>query len=415
MHFEDVLKNYCIPNWLRVSPTHDDVRIAEVFSGRKYVLKGAADEVIRYIHSYEKQHPYVLQDRPVNHLQLALDSLLARGFVKERSGEDNRYPIYIKPGKPIFGSSSLLDDARAGDIVFFGAPTNFGNRHVVGTAWAPDELRSLSDTYGLKYASISLEAMDMVLGFAPKYASNEIPKPPANKDLATVYDAGNVLTDTSLTTSFITDRIKAGADTILQRGAIPFMIGGDHLASLGVLRALSEAHDVFDVVHIDAHTDTYARAIDYMVTDGLDPTHANFMRVALNEIDQIGHVYQYGIRGLGNMAQKELDKQSIHWIYETKQLATERKPLKISDRPVYVTVDIDVLDPSVAPATGSPLPNGLSFRELVNLLHNVIMGNNVIGIDVVEVDVSHEAKEQTKVVALEAIAFALACLKKTKR
>jgi agmatinase len=155
------------------------------------------------------------------------------------------------------------------------------------------------------------------------------------------------------------DAIESFTRKISEDGKMPCMIGGEHLATLGAVRALSSKHKDIHVVHFDAHADMRD---DYM---GEKLSHATVMRRVWDILGD-GRIYQFGVRSGGkdelDWSQERVEREffSVSKLKETIE--------KIGQNPVYITVDLDVLDPSQFPGTGTPEAGGIFFGELLNSL-----------------------------------------------
>jgi agmatinase len=206
--------------------------------------------------------------------------------------------------------------------------------------------------------------------------------------------------------------IEAGARSLLERAARLVILGGDHTIALPLLRAVTARHGPVAVVHFDAHLDTWDTYF------GAPYTHGTPFRRASEEglIDQSASVH-VGIRGplydARDLAQDralgfqlipatEFDAMSAAGVAE--QIAA-----RTDGRPVYLSVDVDVLDPSVAPGTGTPEAGGLSSRELLAVVRTMSR-LNVVGMDVVEVSPAYDHAEITGIAAAHVIYEGLSAL-----
>jgi agmatinase len=197
-------------------------------------------------------------------------------------------------------------------------------------------------------------------------------------------------------------QVHDGARELLERAARLVTIGGDHTIALPLLRAMAERHGgPVAVVHFDAHLDTWDTYF------GADYTHGTPFRRAAEEglIDRSGSMH-VGIRGpLYSSADlhqdAELGFQTVHST-EMDDLGArgvvERIRERVQERPVYVSVDIDVLDPAFAPGTGTPEAGGLSSRELLAILRGLATVD-LVGADVVEVAPAYDHAQVTGVAA----------------
>jgi agmatinase len=178
-------------------------------------------------------------------------------------------------------------------------------------------------------------------------------------------------------------------------------IGGDHTIALPLLRATAARHGPVALVHFDAHLDTWDTYF------GAPYTHGTPFRRAVEEgllaMDASAHV---GIRGpLYGAADLSEDKALGFSIVSTADVARhgvdqaiDRVRERVADRPVYLSVDIDVLDPAHAPGTGTPEPGGLTTRELQLILRG-LTGLNLVGGDIVEVAPAYDHAELTALAA----------------
>jgi agmatinase len=172
--------------------------------------------------------------------------------------------------------------------------------------------------------------------------------------------------------------IERGVAAVLRAGKLPVVLGGEHTVSVGAVRAVAAAGRLGErgaVVQIDAHADLRS---EYQ---GTKWSHACVMRRIFEETDC--DLYSIGVRSMSadEASFTEANHDRIHPLqpYRLTSLSTE-----LLGRPVYLTIDVDGLDPSVVPATGTPEPGGLYWQETVALLGAVCSAGRVVGIDCVE-------------------------------
>ena len=186
----------------------------------------------------------------------------------------------------------------------------------------------------------------------------------------------------------VRERIEAQVGAVLRAGAAPFLVGGDHSIALPALRALSKQHGPLAVLHLDAHLDTSGPEVW-----GEPFHHGTPLRHAIEEqLILPGHLHQVGIRGpWGTAADGDLAAEHGARTVSPDDLAALGAGVVAQairewtgDRPLYLTLDVDALDPAFAPGTGTPVPGGLTSREVLQLLRG-LAGVNLVGMDVVEV------------------------------
>lgn len=171
-------------------------------------------------------------------------------------------------------------------------------------------------------------------------------------------------------------------------GCVPFLIGGEHLITLAAIRALADLNPV--VVQLDAHADLRAQYMEEPLS------HATVMR-RVAEIVGPENVYAIGIRS-GSAEEIAWGRQNINLLSGPVAAAAQQAAMSIGRRPVYVTIDIDVLDPSVAPGTGNAEPGGISFESLVAAI-DCLRQCQIVGVDLVEVAPPLDPSGRTEIVA----------------
>jgi hypothetical protein len=186
---------------------------------------------------------------------------------------------------------------------------------------------------------------------------------------------------------------RSGARAARVAGALVVLLGGEHTVSLAGYRALKRLHANAVLVQVDAHADLRAE------WDGRAITHASWTHQAGLELG-FDDVFQFGVRSLAR-AEWDAARLRVGWCGDSLELP-DRVAERLRDRPVYVTVDIDVLDPSAAPGTGSPEPGGATFAELVRLLY-VLGAFDVVAFDVVEVAPNLDPSEITAAAAAKLV------------
>ena len=247
------------------------------------------------------------------------------------------------------GCDAGYDEAR---VVLYGAPFDSTTSFRPGTRFAGQAVRN--DSYGLETYS--------------PYQDQELTE-------GTVYDCGDLelaIGDPGI----VLEQIRETAEKILQDGKLPFMIGGEHLVTLGAVRAAAQKYPDMHIIHFDAHTDLRT---DYL---GVELSHACVIRRCWELLGD-GRIHQLGIRS-GERYEFDWAK-SGHTDFHPFVLDDLEAVLEsVGDAPVYFTVDLDVLDPSVFPGTGTPEPGGVDFLTLMRAVTDVCGRVNLIGCDVNE-------------------------------
>lgn len=246
------------------------------------------------------------------------------------------------------GCESSFEEA---ETVLFGAPFDSTTSYRPGTRFGCSTIRH--ESFGIESYS-----------------------PYQDKDLfdGKVMDSGDIELPFGCTEDAL-NQIEERAADILAAGKRPFMLGGEHLVTLGAFRAAAKKYNDICIIHFDAHADLRE---DYL---GNKLSHACVLRRCW-EIIGDGRIFQFGIRS-GDREEFSWGKDHVNtcrFNFDTLKETVE----KLDDKPVYFTVDLDVLDPSVFPGTGTPEPGGVSFEELRKSAQLVCEKANVVACDVNE-------------------------------
>jgi agmatinase len=217
---------------------------------------------------------------------------------------------------------------------------------------------------------------------------------------AQVVDAGDVACS-PFDNEAAVEQIQAGADELLSTGGRLVAVGGDHTVALPLLRATARRHGPLALIHFDAHLDTWDTYFGQRYTHGTPFRRA--WEEGLLRPDRSIHV---GLRGpLYSAGDLSEDAGMGYAQVTTDDVAAlgpaavvERVLDRVADAPVYVSVDIDVLDPAHAPGTGTPEAGGLTSRELLALIRGLLAAK-VVGGDVVEVSPAYDHAEITAIAA----------------
>ena len=249
------------------------------------------------------------------------------------------------------GCNAPFDDAK---IVLFGAPYDSTTSFRPGTRFGPAAMRA--ESFGIETYSM-LQDRDLA------------------EDVR-VFDSGDLELPFGAPDAAL-DMIESRASEILDAGKIPFLLGGEHLVTLGSVRAVAKRHPGLHIVHFDAHADLRA---DYL---GVKLSHACVMR-RCHDILGDGRIFQFGIRsGTREERQFMLDGHVTTELFSDTTLPEVVKKIGPA-APVYLTVDLDVLDPSGFPGTGTQEAGGLKFSQLLGDLCRICKDLNVVAMDNVE-------------------------------
>lgn len=264
------------------------------------------------------------------------------------------------------------------DACFVGIPLDIGTSNRPGTRLGPRQIRD---------ESRMLRPYNMATRAAPF-------------ERMQVADIGDVPVNTfdlKKSVNIITEHYR----DILGHGTVPLTLGGDHTLTWPILRAMKEQHGPVALVHVDAHADINDHMFGEKVAHGCP-----FRRAWEDESLQNERVFQIGLRGTGYAADDFDWGRSKGWTvvqaeecwYKSLTPLMDEVRRKIGDNPVYLSFDIDSLDPSFAPGTGTVEPGGLTIWQAYEIIRGCA-GLNIVGCDLVEVSPPYDPSGNTALIA----------------
>lgn len=258
---------------------------------------------------------------------------------------------------------------ESSSIVLFGAPFDSTTSYRPGTRFASKTIRA--ESYGLETYS-----------------------PYQDRDLTdyTVFDGGDLELPFGNPRRAL-DQIGETTAKILKAGKLPCMIGGEHLVTLGAVEQVAKKYPDLHVIQFDAHTDLRE---DYL---GETMSHATVLR-RIWELVGDARIHQFGIRSG--------EREEFVWAKEHSDLhkynfdGLEESIASMQGHPVYLTIDLDVLDPSVFPGTGTPEAGGVNFLQLLDAIQKVTK-LNIVGMDVNELSPTYDQSGMSTALACKVI------------
>lgn len=225
-------------------------------------------------------------------------------------------------------------------------------------------------------------------------------------DTLAVVDYGDCFIDPHRPETLV-ETIEAHIAELLAAGVFPLTLGGDHFVSYPILRAIAKQHGPVALVHFDAHSDTWD-------DDGAGHDHGSmFLRAKTEGLIDVSKSTQVGIRTY-NDADHGFDILTAPWVHRHGVDATiEAIVERVGDAKVYLTFDMDCLDPAFAPGTGTPVPGGLTSAQALDIVRG-LGALNLVGADVVEVSPAYDVSEITAIAAAT-VAHDILCLLAVKK
>ena len=289
---------------------------------------------------------------------------------------ENKFP-YL--GIPTFYSYPHSKNLNGIDMAILGVPFDHGTTNRPGTRFGPRAIRTASQNYGIyidpKYGAYDTELQKHIMGGVKAVDYGDVPILPTH-------------THTNMR------MIKETLKKIVDKHVFPVVFGGDHT----ITAPLVEAFDIpMDIVHFDTHLDFVDGS------ENMKFSHSNPLKRA-SELENVNNITQIGIRGFTDfesnyeealnygskiITASEVFKNGTSWVLNQ---------IPKSDN-LYVTFDIDVLDPSIAPGTGTPEPGGLNYIQMKELLIKLHLKGEIKGLDIVEINPLFDVSEMTSLLA----------------
>ena len=281
-------------------------------------------------------------------------------------------PLYGELGMTFMQFPLVRDiQAAVADVVVSGVPFDMATSGRPGSRLGPQAIRQAS-------ANLIWEGARW-------------PWPFALNEYLGVLDSGNVRFRHGEPQTMV-DGLIDHISTILDSGKSALTFGGDHFISLPVLRAYAKKYGKVALIHIDAHTDTYSGGSQY--------DHGTVFHHAIEEgLVDVEHSIQIGIRTAYTYENHPFEVLDAAWVGDHgPQAVLERIRARVGDKPVYLTFDIDGIDPAFAPGTGTPVAAGISIDCALKIVRG-LKGLDLVGMDLVEVAPAYDHAEITALAA----------------
>lgn len=276
-------------------------------------------------------------------------------------------------------------DAIDADVAVLGVPFDMGTQFRPGARFGPRAIREASTLFSFGH------------GGAYDHEDDAVYLPMDKVRIVDVGDADIVHTDTVTSHR----NAEAAVRKILERGALPVVLGGDHAVNIPCIRAFSDEAPIH-IVQIDAHLDF----VD--VRHGVREGHGNPMRRASEQAHVTG-ISQLGIRNVSSTAREGYEDarkrgSTIRSVRQCRKLGRDGVlDLIPAGVRYYVTIDIDGFDPSIAPGTGTPSHGGFLYWEVMEILQGLVKRGEVVGIDLVEVAPPYDPSGVTSILAAQVL------------
>jgi agmatinase len=277
----------------------------------------------------------------------------------------------MKFNKVDLSFQSCKSEYEDSNVVIFSAPMDTTTSYRPGTRFAGNAIRV--ESIGIEWYS---PYMDMDL---KDYQTSDI----GDLDLP--------MGDVEASLDVIYNTTKA----ILEDNKKPMMIGGEHLVTFPVIKAMAEKYPDLRIIHLDAHTDLRDEFL------GRRLSHATVLKRCYDILGD-KRIFQFGIRS-GDKYEFDFAKAGHTFMRRFDLKGLEDIVNQIKDYPVYITIDLDVLDPSVLPGTGTPEPGGITYRELLEGIKSFTGLNNIVGADIVELAPMLDSSNVSTVVAAKTL------------
>ena len=258
----------------------------------------------------------------------------------------------------------LINELRKNDVALIGIMSDGNSSYLPGTARAPENIRQALHCVSANHCSelgVDLDNNPQFIDIGDRQIAND-------------------------SESFLA--IENHINEILAHGALPLALGGDHAITYPIMRAISAANGPVNILHFDAHPDLYENFEDNPYS------HASpFARIMEKGLAK--RLVQVGIRTLNQHQREQVERFGVE-TFEMKDV----DPASISldfDGPVYISCDMDALDPAFAPGVSHHEPGGLSVRDMLGIIQRI--PNRIVGADIVEYNPDRDINDMTAMVA----------------
>lgn len=281
-------------------------------------------------------------------------------------------------GLGTFARLPRLDEVAKADIAIVGVPFDAGVSYRSGARFGPNHIR---------------ESSRLLRPYNPAQDASPFA-------LAQVVDVGDIAAN-PFDIAEAVEQIGAGMDDLLAKQIKPVVLGGDHTIAYPIIKSLNKIYGPVTVIHFDAHLDTWDTYFGAPLTHGTP-----FRRASEDGLLDMSSCLHVGIRGPLYTDQDLTDDTALGFqVITAASIDTigtagviEKMLKRVGNKPVYVSIDVDVMDPAFAPGTGTPEMGGLSSREMLALIRS-LENVNLIGADIVEVSPQYDNAQITGIAA----------------
>jgi agmatinase len=324
--------------------------------------------------------------------------LLSEGFVIDRAAvpatsvpSSHRTLRSVNP--TLFGAPALRPDRPSADLTFLGAPYDGGNVVRPGCRRGPSDVRSASQ--GHEYR------LDVATGKPAGWVDVDDGRRVLQG--VTMADWGDVVVDYGESPAVFLARVEECCHAIVHAGSCPVLLGGDHSVTFAAVKACCAREPVI-VIWLDAHTDC-----GELITSA-SPNHRNVARW-ISGLPHVSGIVHGGLRGYAPGAPTRHLPAAFRTVSAAALERDGAAPLLRAvppDAACYLSIDIDVLDPTIAPGTATPVPQGLGLRAMKTIVADICRARTIVGLDLVEVEGSRDPAGMTALCGVQILMAALA-------
>lgn len=382
-------------SFLKIQARKEGFNVLHLVSGRQFDVCKATIGVVEHF----KRPREIKLDELNPSMHQSIQRLISCGILVDTAQANQETSTTHIPNKTLFKVPAFDPSSSGSKFTLIGIPFGGGNAESSETRKFPHTLRAFAEAYSLNLNQPQRINYNFLGNAGQQIHLDEWIK---TQKLA---DAGDIFIHHFESRSEIYEKITNIFGSIFEKGHRTFGIGGDHSITYPIIKAAAQHHKAFSVLHFDAHTDLYSSSYEPILNGNGLHHHGNFVEKCLM-LPQLNTYYQFGIRGVNNIFHQDAHpKLKIMWADEVKRkLRLNLIDALPHDQSYYITFDIDVLDPSVAPGTATPVPNGLFFEEILQLFNDLkIAERNIIGVDFVEVNPKYDAHNVTVSLASQLI------------
>lgn len=372
----------------QIAQNDSKIVVSNILTGRRLSVEPHIGMLLDFCKTVKEKKDivaYLKQFIPSVYIDATISTLLRKRLLV--SDEEDIFTDTIPTHPTLWGCANSVNSST--QIVILGSPFGLGNSEDIRYKYFPLHLRDFVQCYySFRNQGDNLDWLNP-MAISPWFDYSNFKEILLSKSIA---DIGDVIFYNGETPEMFYARLEKISKDIVNNGLIPICIGGDHSITYPIIAALNESKTPFVVLHFDAHADMKDGIVmklheqsGYKLIN-----HANVIKHII-DFDNVGHVYQIGVREPFLYDHKKITRISVQDIISSKYTDM----LKKIEMPIYITFDVDFFDPSIVPGTATVLPNGGDYNSTFRFLAQILEHKRILGMDIVEANPALDIRNKT--------------------